>query len=314
MRLTKSELSFLSKVYKNSNPLSLFSGEGAVLQGNEEKLLEEKDILKGGRPVAEAHKLLSTAADPQRCTRLVLKDGEYFVEKYAYKTNEDYVLVENDGGELVFSSGEQLEEVLFQLSQWVGISDFKTLDINTALSNDELIVFLSMADIRREKELMSYLGQNVESRIPFSRIREQLEKPRPGSLTSILTGHYKYSIPDIENTKKILDRLIIAEIIGFQAGEDQVGYFLVGAYEEFAEKFLIPQALVMLETFNHIEDKELAGAGVLCVWAGMREIISLAFREGATEIASISGRQLLKMMEEFLGCPDVRKVKDDQLP
>ncbi|WP_276661713.1 hypothetical protein [Syntrophomonas wolfei] len=62
----------------------------------------------------------------------------------------------------------------------------------------------------------------------------------------------------------------------------------------------------MLETFNHTEGQELAGAGVLCLWAGMREIVSLVFQEEATEITSISGRQLLKMMEDFLNCPDVR--------
>lgn len=305
MRLTKNELSFLSKIYENTNPLNLFSSSSASLQGNEEKLLEEKGVLKGGKPAPEAHKLLRLAADPQRCTRLILKDGDYLVEKYAYRVDEDYVLMENDGGEVLFSPKEKMNEVLFQLSQWVGISDFKTFDIHETLSDDELLIFFAMADIQREKELLSYLGQEAENEIPFSRIREQLEDPRPGSLTSILTGHYNYSIPGIEDTKNILDRLIVAKIADFQAGKPKAGYFLVGACEEFTEKFLIPQVVVMLETFNCIEEKKLVGAGVLCIWAGMREILSLVFREGATEITSISGRQLLTMMEDFLNCPDV---------
>lgn len=306
MRLTKNELSFLSKMYENANPLNLFSSAGASLQGDEEKLLEQKGILKGGKPTPEAENMFRLAADPQRCTRLVLKDGAYLVEKYAYRTEKDYVLVENDGGEVLFSSMAKMDEVLFQLSQWVGVSDFKTFDLNETLSNDELILFLAMVDIRREKELMSYLGQETEPDIPFTRIREQLESPRPGSMTRILTGNYNYSAPSTGDTKAVLDRLIAANIAEFHAGKPQAGYSFVGPFEEFAGKFLIPQVVIMLETFNHTEGPELAGAGVLCLWAGMREIVSLVFREGATEITSISGRQLLKMMEDFLNCPDVR--------
>lgn len=305
MRLTKSELSFLSKTYENTNPLNLFFNSGAPPRGGERKALEEKGLLVRGAPSSEAQKLFGAAANPRRCTRLVLKDGAYFIEKYAYKASSDFTLVENDGGEVVFFPEEHLDEVLFQLSQWVGISDFRTFDINAALPNDELLVFLAMADIRRERELLSYLGKEAENKISFTQIREQLEAPRPGSLTRILTGHYNYSIPKAEDTKKILDRLTAEKIADFQAGNPQAGYSLIGSYEEFAKSFLIPQVVIMLETFNLTEKNELAGAGVLCVWAGMREIISLVFRDGVTEITSISGRQLLKMMEDFLNCPDV---------
>jgi len=172
--------------------------------------------------------------------------------------------------------------------------------MEVTLPNDELLVFLAMADIRRENELLSYLGKETGNTISFTQIRGQLEKPKPGSLTSILTGHYNYSIPEAEDTKKILDRLTAKKITAFHTG-----YSFADSYEEFARNFLIPQAVVMLETFNLTEKNEVAGAGVLCIWAGMREIISIVFREDAVQIASISGRQLLKMMEDFLNCPDV---------
>lgn len=300
MRLTKNELSYLGKMYQKTNLLALFSSVNAALQGDEKKTLEEKGVLIGGKPTQEAQKLLDVAAEPQRCTRLVLKDGSYFIEKYAYKTKDGYALAENDGGEVLFSSQQQLPEVLFQLSQWVGISDFRTFDLEATLPNDELLVFLAMADIRRENELLSYLGKETENIISLARIQAQMEGPKKGGLTSILTGHYNYSAPKEEDTKRILERMTAKKITALQTG-----YSLVGSYEEFARNFLIPQAVVMLEAFNLTEKNEIAGAGVLCVWAGMREIISLVFREGEVELASISGRQLLKMMEDFLNCPDV---------
>lgn len=300
MRLTKKELSFLAKTFSTSNPLSLFSSIKAPLQGDEQNTLEKKGVLAGGKPTQEAHKLLGTVANPRRCTRLVLKDGSYFIEKYAYKADEGFALAENSGGEIIFSPLQKLDEAMFQLSQWVGMSDLKTFDLGTILPSGELLVLLAMVDIRRANVLLSYLGREAKSEISFAQIRQQLDKPEPGSLTRILTGNYNYSVPKIEDTKGILDQLTTKKIVAFNAG-----YSLLGQYEEFAKSFLIPQSVVMLETFNLTEKNEIAGAGVLCVCAGMREIVSIVFREGEAEIASISGRQLLKMMENFLNCPDV---------
>ena len=295
-------MSFLAKIFSNSNPLSLFSSidTATALKGDEQNTLEEKGVLAGGKLTQEADKLLSAAENPRRCTRLVLKDGSYFIEKYVYKSGDAYTLAENDGGEVLLSPQEKLDEALFQLSQWIGMSDLKTFDLNTVLSADELLVLLAIVDIRRADVLLSYLGRETQKEISFAQIRQQLDKPERGSLTRILTGNYNYSIPKIEDTKAILDQLTTKKITIFNEG-----YSLLGSYEEFAEKFLIPQTVVMLEAFNLTERNEIAGAGVLCVCAGMREIVCIVFKEGAVEFASISGRQLLKMMEDFLNCPDV---------
>lgn len=302
MKLNKRELTFLEKTFSKSNPLSLFSGAGEPLQGDEQKTLESKGVLVGGKPTLEVVKLLGAAADPKRCTRLVLKDGAYFIEKYAYKNGDAYTLTENDGGEVRLSPLEKLDEALFQLSQWVGVSDLKSFDLRTGLPPGELLVLLAIVDIRRDSLLLTYLEKAAENDIPLSRIHRQLENSRPGSLTRILTGNYNFAVPKIEDTKEILNQLAAKKII---AGSE-AGYRLLGVYEEFARNFLIPQTVVMLETFNLTGKKEIAGAGVLCICAGIKEILSLVFREGAVEIASISGRQLMKMMEDFLNCPDVQ--------
>jgi len=300
MRLTKRELTFLAKTFPQTNTLSLFSNIDAPLQGDEQKTLEEKGVLAGGQQTQEANNLLIAMANPQRCTRIVLKDGTYLIEKYTYKVGESLTLAENSGGEIILSSQQKLDEALFQFSQWVGMSDLKTFNMGTVLTSSELLVLLAMVDIRRKNVLMSYLDIEVKSFISFGQIRKQLDKPEPNSLTRILAGNYNYSIPKIEDTKGILDQLAAKKIVAFSTG-----YSLIDQYEEFAKNFLIPQTVVMLETFNLTEKTEIAGAGVLCVCAGMREIMSIVFREGVAEIASISGRQLLKMIENFMNCPDV---------
>ena len=300
MRLTKTELSYLGKKYKKTNPLALFSSIETALTGDEEKTLEEKEVLKGGNTTQQNDKLLNTIADPQRCTRLILKDGSYFIEKYAYRTGEEYALAENDDGEVIISPREHLDEALFQISQWVGMSDLKTFNLETTLLNDETVVLLAITDIQRERVLGSYLAEKGLDEISYIQIREHLENPAQSSLLRILTGNYKFAIPKAEETKEILDRLISKNIVAFQTG-----YSLLGDYVDFASSFLIPKSVIMLETFNLNEQNEISGAGVLCLWAGMKEIISIVFREGATEINSISGRQLLQMIEDFLNCPEV---------
>jgi len=293
-------MSFLAKKFSNSNPLSLLSSADTTLRGDEQNALEGKGVLAGGKLTQEAGKLLSVAGNPQRCTRLVLKDGSYLIEKYAYKSGDAYTLAENDGGEVLFSPQEKLDEALFQLSQWIGMSDLKTFDLHTVLSWDELLVLLAMVDICRVNELRSYLGMETKKEIPFAQLRQQLDQPEPGSLTRILTGNYNYAVPKIEDTKAILDQLTTKKIAAYNEG-----YLLLGSYAEFAKKFLMPQTVVMLESFNLTEKIEIVGAGVLCVCAGLREIVSVVFKEGAVELESLSSRQLLKMMEEFLNCPDV---------
>lgn len=62
----------------------------------------------------------------------------------------------------------------------------------------------------------------------------------------------------------------------------------------------------MLETFNLLNNNEIAGAGILTIGAGMREIITIIFKEGNVEVASLSGRQHLKMIEDFLYCPEIK--------
>lgn len=305
MRLIRSEMSYLSKFYENTNPLNLFTSGEIALQGNEEERLEQKSVLEGGKLLPAADELFRPAADPERCSRIMLREGDYLVEKYAYKNGEGHVLVENYSGDIVFSPVGNMEQVKFQLSQWVGLSNFISFELNANLPNDELIVFMAIADIRREKELQGYLGQETEEEIPFAEIRQQLEAPKPGNIAGILINSYKFPVPEIGDTKRILDRLAAAKIVDFRKGKTQAGYVLLGQYEDFAKRFLIPQTIVMLETFNLGEGKEIFGVGMLCLWAGMREIITLKLGEGSTEITSVSGFQLLEIMEDFLNCPDV---------
>ncbi len=301
MRFNKKDLSFLAKYYPGNNPISLLSGMNLPLLGDEEKELEGKGVLIDGSLTPEGKKLVDIVASPQRCTRLVLKDGSYYIEKYSYKLNDEYALVENEDGEIILSSIEKIDDAIFQLSRWTGISDLKSFDLNVTLQNNELLLFLAIVDIKRINTLLSYLGKKDLREISKDQLQKQLANPEKGGLTSILTGNYQFIVPEEKDIPSILEGLVNKGVLFYKSE-----YSLLGQYEEFAKNFLIPQTVVMLETFNLLNNNEIAGAGILTIGAGMREIITIIFKEGNVEVASLSGRQHLKMIEDFLYCPEIK--------
>jgi hypothetical protein len=297
MRLTLSEVSFLAKSFPNTNQLSLFANIKVPVQGTEQKNLEEKGVFRDGRLTEAWQDQFAAVAAPQRCTRFILRNGPYLIEKYAYRSDAGYALAENDGGDIEFTAPESLEGVLAQVSRWIGRSDLKSFDIEIQLKNGAALVLLALIDIGRQNTLEAYLGRETKEPVLFSQLRAQLEKPAPNSLVTLLVKNYGYPVPEIEDTKELLDGLVARKIVSFDRG-----YTLAPEYGAVASNFLIPQTIVLLEAFDLDENSELSGMSMLCVCAGIKEIVSFVLAEGQMEIVSISGWQMLKIVEDFLGC------------
>jgi len=64
--------------------------------------------------------------------------------------------------------------------------------------------------------------------------------------------------------------------------------------------------VAMVETFSLGEHNEIMVSGVLCVCAGIRDIICFIFDKEEIEITSLSSSQMLQLIENFLKCPDIR--------
>lgn len=300
MNISTSEISFLSELFPQSNKLSIFSNIKESVKGDEKDNLEKKGLLVEGKLSASANAILNILVTPNQSTRFVLRDSDCIIEKYSYKANDLLVISEVGVNELILSTEEKLEEILYTLSNWVGVSDIKSFDIQTELSYMESIVLMAIVDVYRQNALSQYLGQQVSVSIAFSQIREQLEKPKPNSLVRMLINNYNFEIPALEKTKPILDILIQKNFIVFEKG-----FGLKEKYEDFAKNFLIPKTIIMMETFNLLENNEITGASVLALCAGLHEIITFSFNNQGIELCSISANQLMKMSEDFLRCPQI---------
>lgn len=297
MKLNKREIACLAEAFSTENPLSLFSNMKENLDGTEMATLEEKGIIKDGKFTKEWKDAFEVIRNPERCARLILKDNSLLVEKYAYKTGDKIVLAENEQGEMLISVPENFNQVILALSEFTGMSNIAASEMGVFLPTDEALVLLSMIDLYRRNELLSFLEEKSVEKFLLSDVTNQLENPVKNSLTRMLKSNYNLDSPKQE-TEALLGKLMEKGIISFDGG-----YKLVDEYETVGKSFLIPETLVMLEAFQISPEGRVITAGALCVAAGVKNIISFVFAGDEMEIGSITGSYLLKIIENFLNCP-----------
>jgi hypothetical protein len=203
MKLTKNEISFLSNKILEKNKIGLFSNVNYDLDGTEEETLILKKIYKDGKISEQEYEILKIVAKPEKCSRLILKDKEFLVEKYGYKSQNTLVLAENDNGDMIFDIHNNLDNTIMELSEFVGMSNIKTSDIDVSLSDDEMLVLLTIIDIYRKKTMHSYWGQEVESKIDFDEIKTILENPIQNGLLKMIVNNYNYLVRKFDILKTI---------------------------------------------------------------------------------------------------------------
>ncbi|HZK62270.1 MAG TPA: hypothetical protein VFC41_09335, partial [Anaerovoracaceae bacterium] len=300
MKLNKREIVFLAKELPQSNQLSLFANIKIDLDGSENDSLEEKGVLKAGKVTEEWKEAFEIIRTPKICSRIVLKDNELLVEKYAYKKKDKIVLVENDQGEMIVTLPENFDETIMELAEFTGMSNVRASNVEALLPINEILVLLGIADIYRVKAMKGFLGETVKDQISLADIKQQLEEPVKNSLLKMLVNNYNLVVPDADEVENILGKMIDKKIV-----EMQDGYGLQSEFVSFATSVLIPQTLVILEAFQIDENGDVITAGALCVSGGIKDAISFIFAGDEMEVSSITGSFLLKIIENYLNCPEL---------
>lgn len=301
MKLTINEIAFLAGAYREKSPLSLFANIDARLDGTEEKSLVKKGVYIDGGLSPQAKEMLDVAAGAGRCARVALKDNSCMVEKYVYRDGEKIVLVENDGGDLLFSVPDGWSKTLSEISEFTGISRIKSSSIEVLLPVEQMMALLAVIDLSRKNALNSYIGNNVENGpIAYTDIVRHLENPGKNSFVHMLKKNYNFSVPEAGEVGALLGGLSDKGCIRLENGCS-----LQAEYAVFANSFLIPETVVIMEAFNADEHGRVTSGATLCVCAGVKDIASFIFSPEGIELSSISGMQLMQMVENFLNCPDI---------
>lgn len=301
MKLTKQEISFLAREFKDKSEISLFANINEALSGTEEAQLTTKGILSDGKMTKKAEEFFSPFAYAENCTKLVIKDSYFVVEKYSYKYKDQLVLVEYKNGELDLSNLQDFEDLTQEFTEFFGHSLIKSSEIKITLSPKELLTLLGIIDIVRRGTIADYIGEvDVNKTISADTINDQLVLDRKNSLAKMIVANYSVPIPDKKEIQKIIVDLekkgIIIKKDNIKLSED---YFLL------AGNLLIPETIVMIETFKLLKNNEMMVGSALILSAGVRDILSMVIALDEVQLASLSGAQLNEMLRNFMSCPDI---------
>jgi len=301
MTLSTNEVAYLSRFYPDRTQFSLFANINPTLDGTEEKSLIEKNVCLGGFLSPIANTVFDVVAGGRRCSRISLDNRFCALEKYTYKKDDCIVLVEVNEDEMTFSIPENLSGTISEFSEFTGLSRIKSADLELLMTSAEIMVLLAIIDLHRKDALFYYLGY-IKSNpgFQFSDIVDQFDNPMKNSLVQTIKTNYDYAIPQRELIGEILGKFVKEKYIGFDKA-----YKLVDEFAVFADGLLIPETTITMELFNINMNDQLMGSSALCIYAGIKDIVSLIFSKDGVEISSISSMQLLQMIENFLSCPDI---------
>ena len=299
MKITQEEMTYLAKEFKEHSPLSMLSNLRADLAGKEADSLEKKGILKDGALQADAREILEVIAGAEKSARLIVQDKFVFSEKYVYRKADKYVLVENDSGELSVKPILNFENVLFQVSEFSGMSRLKTTDIALELEPEEFLTLMAVLDEFRANTLRFHGGcEEIFSTVKPEKVAAGLEKPINNGLVKMLVNNYDYKVPAKDKIKGILDGLI-------KKGLMTKGYGLNDDLEIFSRSFLVPETVILIELLAVDGSGEVIVSGSLAMTAGIKEIAFFIMASDIISLNTVSGKMLMEVIENFLSCPDL---------
>ncbi len=297
MKLTLNELGFLKTLYKDANQLSLFTNIEGKLIGGEQESLEKKLVIKDGAVSKVWGNILAPVANPKQCTRVILRDGDFLVEKYSYRNDLGLAMVENNGdGELQLTLPESVKPQLLELSKWIGMSNLTSMEIDLELTIPETVVILALIDLARQSIFAGYLREKVVVNITKQNLENQLNEPAENSLVSIFRLNYEIPVPAIEEIEKIINSIKNKKILEINDDEYSLSQDLV----VMAMQFLVPQAILLMENLEISDSDELLASSYMALTAGVKDIVLFAFEGGYVKLMSMTSMQLMKLVEDLL--------------
>ena len=324
MRLTMDEMAIVAEHFPKAggNPLGFFAnvkGLPGEKRGAAEASLGEKGVLRDGALVGTAGDLLGVLADPEQCTRLVLRTETLVVEKYSYKKGDVKVLLENQMGELAVGAAGDFTGALMEVAQMVGMSDIKGVEVAGAFRKPELMVVLAMVDVVRMRAMAGYWGaagtdaasgavsfEAAGEIISLGEIQQLLDAPMKNTFVKMMAANYNFSGPEggAGGLRKTLKQLEEGGLVSPAPGMQDT-WILAEAYTLLGRSFLVTQSVTILETVARKADGSLLSSGTLFVNAGIHDILVFLFDAEEVQISTLSCRAMLDMIKYYLECPEL---------
>ena len=297
MKITIKEAAYLAELVEDKSAVSLLSNIAVEKDGSEEESLAAKGILVDGALSDSAAEALQVLAQAKISARIILQDSFVFLEKYVYRHEDKFLMVENDGGELGLYPLVDFDAVTFELAEFIGLSQLKTTDVEIELPPSEMLTLMSLFDLYRINTLLYYGGQGeLKTKFDLKEIEEGLEKPEKNGLVKILTKHYGYQADEAVKTADSLKALRKKKLINKDNG-------LNDDLEIFARNLLIPSALLLVELISEEEDGEIFVDSGIAFATGVKDIGYFVLGSDLIGLKSLSARAVLELVKTYIECP-----------
>lgn len=308
MIITMNELGYMSRLYEGISPISIFANMSPKEEGSELFSLMEKGIIQEDELSPESRLLMDILANTRQSTKVYIKDRFCEIEKYTCRSEQGLVMVERRDQNLEITMPLTLQSVADELKEWVGCSSLKSVQLDGVFSHGELMVLAAFIDVYRGIGLKAYLGEEIEMRgVTAYEVYNSLKKGSGNQLAGLLSSNYQLTVPEMRDLSDLIDKLIEKGCLikGEEVIETDLSatYELTEIYALLASSFLIPETLITLEQLGYNPEGELISSSSLCIGAGHRDLLMIAFGENDGEMATLSSGELLLLIQNLLSCP-----------
>lgn len=307
MKFTMNELKYISNMYEGISSISLMANLNVKEDGSELFSLMEKDVIKEDELEKSIRPIFNILANTRQSTKIYIKDRLWTFEKYAARAQEGLVLIEGKDGVLDMTRPLSLTSTMNEIKEWTGCATIKTGTLNGVYSYGELLTLTAFIDLYRILGLKAYLGDEIEVRgLTAYEIYNIIKNDSGNQLSNLLISNYQLNTMEMDELSEQIEKLIEKGCL--VKGEDENGsatYELTEDYATYASGFLVPETLVTIEQMGFNEIGELVSSSCLCIGAGHRDWLLIAFGEEDAELATLSSDQLLRLLENLLECENL---------
>lgn len=285
------------------NDLSVLNNYGSKELAEEDKdFFQENNIINNVGDITDKG-LFDVLAKPNAIAKFMLTGGtnkfEYTVsydkskqKNIAFTKTPDYYMIDNE---------TKRKDIIDMVGNFVGKTNLKSISIKQKFSAEEAIVIAAMIDLERRTILRAFVDE-----LPYTNNKYGVNmtwRMVHGSSKSI--QWLVYCISEVigedillkqDQVKDVLDQLKDKGIVSEQYGQYQLSEEL----SQLANRMIIINNIMTMETMGNNFEEELISAGFTCIQSGVHDILFLDYDGSEVLFETVSSEVLIKYIDEFL--------------
>lgn len=285
------------------NDLSVLNNYGSKELAEEDKeFFQENNIINNDGNIMD-REIFDVLAKPSALAKFMLTGGtnkfEYTIsydknkhKNIAFTKTPDYYMIDDE---------TKRKDITDMVGDFVGKTKLKSISIKQKFSPEEAIVIAAMIDLERRTILRAFVDE-----LPYTNNKYGVNmtwRMVHGSSKSI--QWLVYCISEVigedislkqDQVKEVLDQLKEKGIVSEQYGQ----YQLSDELSQLANRMIIINNIMTLETMGNNSEEELISAGFTCIQSGVHDILLLDYDGSEVLFETVSSELLLEYIDKFL--------------